>query len=88
MFGTFFTAVPVLTKSEHSYVFFCRPEEFIECEPPVDHNGNMSAREDLGHGCLKVSPGDYLVTCGLTIHRESVQGHTRIWISADNDVCG
>ncbi|XP_044293603.1 TM2 domain-containing protein 2 [Varanus komodoensis] len=29
------------------------PEEFIECEPPVDHGGNTSARDEMGHGCLK-----------------------------------
>ncbi|XP_025023789.1 TM2 domain-containing protein 2 isoform X2 [Python bivittatus] len=29
------------------------PEEFIECEAPVDHNGNISARDELGYGCLK-----------------------------------
>ncbi|XP_058050152.1 TM2 domain-containing protein 2 isoform X3 [Ahaetulla prasina] len=30
-----------------------QPEEFIECEAPVDHNGNISARDELGYGCLK-----------------------------------
>nr|XP_020635917.1 TM2 domain-containing protein 2 [Pogona vitticeps] len=29
------------------------PEEFIECEAPVDHGGNTSARDELGYGCLK-----------------------------------
>ncbi|KAM3830550.1 TM2 domain-containing protein 2 isoform 4-T6 [Vipera latastei] len=29
------------------------PEEFIDCEAPVDHNGNTSARDELGYGCLK-----------------------------------
>ncbi|XP_048338926.1 TM2 domain-containing protein 2 [Sphaerodactylus townsendi] len=29
------------------------PEEFIECEDPVDHSGNTSARDELGYGCLK-----------------------------------
>ncbi|XP_015269676.1 PREDICTED: TM2 domain-containing protein 2 [Gekko japonicus] len=29
------------------------PEEFIECEDPMDHGGNTSARDELGHGCLK-----------------------------------
>ncbi|XP_077161369.1 TM2 domain-containing protein 2 [Paroedura picta] len=29
------------------------PEEFIECEDPMDHGGNTSARDEVGHGCLK-----------------------------------
>ena len=29
--------------------------EFIECALPVDHNGNKTARDTLGHGCVKVS---------------------------------
>ncbi len=28
------------------------PKEFIECEPPVDHAGNITARDILGYGCL------------------------------------
>jgi len=30
------------------------PREFIECALPVDHKGNQSARDTLGHGCTKV----------------------------------
>ena len=30
------------------------PQEFIECSEPVDHAGNATARDQLGHGCLKV----------------------------------
>ena len=29
------------------------PREFIECSEPVDHAGNATARDQLGHGCLK-----------------------------------
>ncbi|XP_003226887.1 TM2 domain-containing protein 2 [Anolis carolinensis] len=29
------------------------PEEFIDCEAPVDLAGNASAREEQGYGCLK-----------------------------------
>ncbi|XP_061448349.1 TM2 domain-containing protein 2 [Rhineura floridana] len=29
------------------------PEEFIECDAPVDHGGNSSARDEMGYGCLK-----------------------------------
>uniref|UniRef100_A0A8C5WL46 TM2 domain-containing protein 2 n=1 Tax=Leptobrachium leishanense TaxID=445787 RepID=A0A8C5WL46_9ANUR len=34
---------------------WCRflPEEFIKCDDPVDHAGNMSAKQDLEYGCLK-----------------------------------
>lgn len=31
-----------------------RPDEFIECEDPVDHVGNATASQELGYGCLKV----------------------------------
>ncbi|KAF6199663.1 hypothetical protein GE061_005961 [Apolygus lucorum] len=29
------------------------PLDFLECDPPVDHKGNVSAREEAGHGCAK-----------------------------------
>lgn len=32
-----------------------RPDEFIDCEDPVDHVGNATASQELGYGCLKVS---------------------------------
>ncbi|KAM3611768.1 uncharacterized protein V6R79_023980 [Siganus canaliculatus] len=28
------------------------PEEFIYCQDPVDHAGNLSAFQELGHGCV------------------------------------
>ncbi|XP_051277499.1 TM2 domain-containing protein 2 isoform X2 [Dicentrarchus labrax] len=28
------------------------PEEFIYCQDPVDHAGNHSAHQELGHGCV------------------------------------
>ncbi|XP_064896896.1 TM2 domain-containing protein 2 isoform X2 [Columba livia] len=31
----------------------CTPEEFVECEEPVDHGGNATAQQELGHGCVK-----------------------------------
>lgn len=34
--------------------FFCRPKEFVECEDPVDHKGNKTAKEETGFGCVKV----------------------------------
>jgi hypothetical protein len=34
----------------------CRPSEFVECElPPPDLNGNKTAKDEKGYGCLKVS---------------------------------
>lgn len=36
-----------------------RPDEFIECDDPVDHVGNATASQELGYGCLKV--GFYFV---------------------------
>lgn len=32
---------------------FFLPEEFIECDEPVDHKGNKTAKEESGHGCVK-----------------------------------
>ncbi|MEE6479253.1 hypothetical protein FKM82_012190 [Ascaphus truei] len=29
------------------------PEEFVECDEPVDHMGNLTAHQELGHGCKK-----------------------------------
>ncbi|XP_042885936.1 TM2 domain-containing protein CG11103-like [Penaeus japonicus] len=29
------------------------PLEFLDCEEPFDHNGNQSARDDEGYGCVK-----------------------------------
>ncbi|MBN3292681.1 TM2D2 protein, partial [Polypterus senegalus] len=45
------------------------PEEFIECDEPVDHAGNVSAQAGLGHGCVKFGGQAYIdvehtqVTC-------------------------
>ena len=33
---------------------FFRPKEFIECEEPIDHKGNKTAKEESGFGCVKV----------------------------------
>lgn len=39
----------------HSPVILCSylPDEFIECDDPVDHVGNATASQELGYGCLK-----------------------------------
>uniref|UniRef100_A0A4W4H3Y9 TM2 domain-containing protein 2 n=1 Tax=Electrophorus electricus TaxID=8005 RepID=A0A4W4H3Y9_ELEEL len=38
-----------------SPVVLCRylPEEFIYCHDPVDHDGNVTAFIEMGHGCVK-----------------------------------
>ena len=35
------------------------PTDFIECEPPFDHNGNKTAKEEMGHGCAKFGGSRY-----------------------------
>ncbi|KAK7086880.1 TM2 domain-containing protein 2 [Halocaridina rubra] len=35
------------------------PLEFIECDRPVDHHGNQSARDEEGHGCVKFGGQQY-----------------------------
>ncbi|NXE55619.1 TM2D2 protein, partial [Casuarius casuarius] len=35
------------------------PEEFVECEEPVDHGGNATAQQELGHGCVKLGGQAY-----------------------------
>ncbi|KAI8512500.1 TM2 domain-containing protein 2 [Branchiostoma belcheri] len=30
-----------------------RPAEFVECDPPMDLDGNETKREELGYGCIK-----------------------------------
>lgn len=29
------------------------PLEFLDCDEPIDHKGNTSARDAIGHGCVK-----------------------------------
>ncbi|EAT37083.1 AAEL010891-PA [Aedes aegypti] len=29
------------------------PLEFMDCDEPLDHKGNRTAKEELGHGCVK-----------------------------------
>nr|CAG4645261.1 EOG090X0IT6 [Leptodora kindtii] len=35
------------------------PIDFIECQNPVDHKGNATARDSLGYGCLKMGGQRY-----------------------------
>lgn len=35
------------------------PIEFLDCKDPIDHKGNRTARELLGHGCLKFGGAYY-----------------------------
>uniref|UniRef100_A0A1B0GSV8 TM2 domain containing 2 n=1 Tax=Mus musculus TaxID=10090 RepID=A0A1B0GSV8_MOUSE len=40
----------------NSPVILCSylPDEFVDCDAPVDHVGNATASQELGYGCLKV----------------------------------
>ncbi|KOB65259.1 hypothetical protein OBRU01_23000 [Operophtera brumata] len=29
------------------------PLEFLDCDEPIDHKGNSSAKQAIGHGCIK-----------------------------------
>lgn len=35
------------------------PIEFLDCKDPIDHKGNRSARDEMGHGCLKFGGANY-----------------------------
>ncbi|XP_046143216.1 TM2 domain-containing protein 2 amaretto [Osmia lignaria lignaria] len=35
------------------------PKEFIECEEPIDHKGNKTAKEETGFGCVKFGGSRY-----------------------------
>ncbi|KAG7318584.1 hypothetical protein KOW79_018339 [Hemibagrus wyckioides] len=55
------TAEPANHTEQYEYsppspVVLCRylPEEFIYCREPVDHDGNLTAFLELGHGCVKI----------------------------------
>lgn len=38
----------------------CRPLEFLDCEEPVDHKGNKTAKDAAGgHGCVKFGGSRY-----------------------------
>lgn len=52
-----------------------RPEEFIFCQDPVDHGGNVSAFQELGYGCVKASTF-LLERCGYWI-APRVQWHVK-----------
>lgn len=35
------------------------PMQFIQCDLPVDHKGNKTAKEEAGHGCIKFGGAKY-----------------------------
>ncbi|XP_040011766.1 TM2 domain-containing protein 2 [Xiphias gladius] len=51
------------------------PEEFIYCQDPVDHAGNLSAFQEMGHGCFG---------WGGQTHREV--NHTPVMCTALDDI--
>ncbi|KAK9880183.1 hypothetical protein WA026_010056 [Henosepilachna vigintioctopunctata] len=60
------------------------PNEFIECQEPVDHKGNESARLELGYGCVKFGGMKYeevmrtKVLCTVLPHIECY-GNVTFW---------
>lgn len=56
-----------------SPVVLCRylPDEFVYCQEPVDHAGNYTAFQELGHGCVKF---------GGQVHKDV--NHTPVWCTA------
>ncbi|KAF7405000.1 TM2 domain-containing protein CG11103 [Vespula maculifrons] len=60
------TAANKSTESQQDYkpegpLILCKflPKEFIECEDPVDHKGNKTAKEETGFGCVKFGGSRY-----------------------------
>ncbi|KAJ8380030.1 hypothetical protein SKAU_G00008080 [Synaphobranchus kaupii] len=51
------------------------PDEFIYCQAPVDHAGNMTAFQELGHGCVKFGGQAYKDV-----------NHTRVLCTALDDI--
>jgi len=40
--------------------FYFRPNEFVDCEEPIDHKGNKTAKDVAnGHGCVKFGGSRY-----------------------------
>lgn len=35
------------------------PSQFLECQDPVDHKGNRTARDEIGHGCVRFGGSRY-----------------------------
>ncbi|XP_067087157.1 TM2 domain-containing protein 2 [Osmerus mordax] len=60
-----------------SPVVLCKylPEEFILCEDPVDHAGNGTALQELGHGCIGF---------GGQVHKDV--NHTEVMCTALEDI--
>ncbi|KAG5280817.1 hypothetical protein AALO_G00064330 [Alosa alosa] len=60
-----------------SPVVLCRylPDEFVFCQDPVDHAGNYTARQELGHGCVKF---------GGQVHKDV--NTTPVWCTALEDI--
>ncbi|XP_041855287.1 TM2 domain-containing protein 2 [Melanotaenia boesemani] len=60
-----------------SPVVLCKflPEEFIYCQDPVDHAGNYSAFQEMGHGCV-----------GWGGQTQKEVNHTEVMCSALDDI--
>ncbi|XP_060712554.1 TM2 domain-containing protein 2 [Hemiscyllium ocellatum] len=51
------------------------PDEFVECDEPVNHSGNVTAQQEQGHGCVKFGGQAY----------NEVE-HTRVHCTALKDI--
>uniref|UniRef100_A0A671DMF9 TM2 domain-containing protein 2 n=1 Tax=Rhinolophus ferrumequinum TaxID=59479 RepID=A0A671DMF9_RHIFE len=51
-----------------------RPDEFIECDDPVDHVGNTTASQELGYGCLKFGGQAYKDVEHTSVHCHALDG--------------
>lgn len=45
----------------------CRPQDFMDCDEPLDLKGNKTAKEELGFGCLRVWTIDFRLFTHLTL---------------------
>ncbi|XP_077303049.1 TM2 domain-containing protein 2-like [Lithobates pipiens] len=48
-------SVPELRDPQGPLIFFCEylPEEFIQCEDPMDHTGNVTMQKEIRYGCAR-----------------------------------
>ncbi|XP_043940269.1 TM2 domain-containing protein 2 [Protopterus annectens] len=50
------------------------PEEFIECDEPVDHAGNATAQAELGYGCVKFGGQAYIEVDHTLVQCKALDG--------------
>lgn len=50
------------------------PLEFLDCDEPIDHKGNQSAKEAIGHGCVKFGGVRYEVVEKTKVQCKALDG--------------